>query len=38
MLYFGVASRGLDGGVMVTASHNPPQYNGMKLVEEGRCR
>ena len=35
MLYFGVASRGLDGGVMVTASHNPPQYNGMKLVEEG---
>ena len=35
MLYFGVASRGLDGGAMVTASHNPPQYNGMKLVEEG---
>jgi phosphomannomutase len=35
MLYFGVASRSLDGGVMVTASHNPPQYNGMKLVQEG---
>ncbi len=35
MLYFGVASRGLDGGAMVTASHNPPQYNGMKLVAEG---
>ncbi len=35
MLYFGVASRGLDGGVMITASHNPPQYNGMKLVEDG---
>ena len=35
MLYFGVASRGLDGGVMVTASHNPPQYNGMKLVGDG---
>ena len=35
MLYFGVASQGLDGGVMVTASHNPPQYNGMKLVQDG---
>ena len=35
MLYFGVASRGLSGGAMITASHNPPQYNGMKLVGEG---
>jgi phosphomannomutase len=35
MLYFGVASRELDGGAMVTASHNPPQYNGMKLVQDG---
>ena len=35
MLYFGVAERRLDGGAMVTASHNPPQYNGMKLVGEG---
>ena len=35
MLYFGVAERGFDGGVAVTASHNPPQYNGMKLVGEG---
>ncbi len=35
MLYFGVASLELDGGAMVTASHNPPQYNGMKLVEAG---
>ncbi len=35
MLYFGVAHRGFDGGAMITASHNPPQYNGMKLVGEG---
>jgi phosphomannomutase len=35
MLYYGVADRGLDGGAMVTASHNPRQYNGMKLVGEG---
>ena len=35
MLYFGVASRGLSGGAMITASHNPPQYNGMKLVGAG---
>ena len=35
MLYFGVADRGFDGGAAVTASHNPPQYNGMKLVSEG---
>ncbi len=35
MLYFGVASRGLDGGAMITASHNPRGYNGLKLVGEG---
>jgi phosphomannomutase len=35
MLYFGVASRGLGGGAVVTASHNPKAYNGMKLVGEG---
>lgn len=32
MLYFAVARDGHDGGVQVTASHNPKQYNGMKLV------
>jgi phosphomannomutase len=32
MLYFAVASDGHDGGIQVTASHNPKQYNGMKMV------
>src|SRR6476620_12254031 len=32
MLYFAVASDGLDGGVQITASHNPKQYNGTKMV------
>lgn len=32
MLYFAVARDGLDGGVEVTASHNPKEYIGMKLV------
>jgi len=29
------ASGAFDGGIMVTASHNPPNYNGMKFVREG---
>ena len=32
MLYYGVSRDGLDGGVMITASHNPGAYNGMKMV------
>jgi phosphomannomutase len=32
--YFATFSRKLDGGIMVTASHNPPNYNGMKFVRE----
>ena len=32
MLYYGVSRDGLDGGVMITASHNPGEYNGMKMV------
>jgi phosphomannomutase len=31
-VYFATSSLGLDGGVMVTASHNPPDYNGLKFV------
>src|SRR6478609_9336089 len=32
MLYFAVARDKHDGGVQITASHNPKQYNGMKMV------
>jgi phosphomannomutase len=32
LVYFATFSRKLDGGIMVTASHNPPNYNGMKFV------
>src|SRR6266545_4463035 len=35
MLYWLVGDRGLDGGAMCTASHNPKAYTGVKLVREG---
>jgi phosphomannomutase len=35
MLYFAVAEGGLGGGACITASHNPPEYTGVKLVREG---
>jgi hypothetical protein len=35
MLYHLVGSRELDGGAMVTASHNPKAYTGVKLVRHG---
>jgi phosphomannomutase len=34
MVYFAVGHYGVDGGVMITASHNPPEYNGMKMVRQ----
>jgi phosphomannomutase len=34
-LYFAVGELGLDGGVAVTASHNPKEYTGMKIVRRG---
>jgi len=35
MLYFAVGELGLDGGIAVTASHNPKDYTGMKIVRRG---
>ena len=35
MLYFAVCEHGYEGGLIVTASHNPKQYNGMKIVRRG---
>ena len=35
MLYFAVGDLELDGGIAVTASHNPKEYTGMKIVREG---
>lgn len=35
MIYFATAHLDADGGIMVTASHNPAEYNGMKLVRRG---
>jgi phosphomannomutase len=32
MVYFGTSELGADGGIMVTASHNPADYNGLKMV------
>jgi phosphomannomutase len=34
MIYFAVGHYGYSGGIIISASHNPSQYNGMKLVRE----
>ena len=36
MLYYGAATLGVDGGIMVTGSHNPPDHNGFKFVFQGK--
>jgi phosphomannomutase len=33
-MYYAVANDGLDGGAQITASHNPKQYNGVKMVRK----
>ncbi|MEW6686831.1 MAG: phosphomannomutase/phosphoglucomutase [Candidatus Edwardsbacteria bacterium] len=33
-LYFAVGKLGFDGGIMITASHNPPEYNGFKMCQK----
>lgn len=35
MIYYGTPYLDADGGIMITASHNPPEYNGLKFVRKG---
>jgi phosphomannomutase len=35
MIYYATPALEADGGIMITASHNPPEYNGMKFVKKG---
>lgn len=35
VLYYAVGSLNLDGGIQVSASHNPAEYNGLKLIKSG---
>jgi phosphoglucomutase len=37
-LSFAVRTLGCFGGIMITASHNPPQYNGYKLYDDSGCQ
>ena len=36
MLYYAAATLAVDGGIMVTGSHNPPDHNGFKFVFQGK--
>lgn len=35
-LYYATVALGTDGGIQITGSHNPPEYNGIKMVVDGR--
>ncbi|MGE0178648.1 MAG: phosphoglucomutase/phosphomannomutase PgmG [Sphingomonas sp.] len=37
MLYYAAAELGVDGGIMITGSHNPADYNGFKMVLNGEA-
>ena len=37
MLYFAAHHLDADGGMMITGSHNPPEYNGIKMVKANRA-
>ncbi|HSH44909.1 MAG TPA: phosphomannomutase/phosphoglucomutase, partial [Longimicrobiales bacterium] len=36
VLYWAVGQLGADGGIQITGSHNPPEYNGFKMLADGR--
>ncbi|MGL3822007.1 phosphoglucomutase/phosphomannomutase PgmG [Sphingopyxis sp. R3-92] len=36
MLYYAASTEEVDGGIQITGSHNPPDYNGFKMVLQGR--
>ena len=36
MLYYAASTENVDGGIQITGSHNPPDYNGFKMVFQGR--
>ncbi|MBB5704695.1 phosphoglucomutase/phosphomannomutase PgmG [Sphingopyxis panaciterrulae] len=36
MLYYAASTQKVDGGIQITGSHNPPDYNGFKMVFQGR--
>jgi phosphomannomutase / phosphoglucomutase len=37
LLYYAAARDATDGGIQITGSHNPPEYNGFKMIQRGRA-